>query len=96
MISGIVVKHRSRPQARRALSTAEAEYHAVITGAAVDVVSSSIRHRPSRSAQGRKGSDREDVLESRSSIPCNLQRIHERQGQTRGVLQANSGMPYFA
>ena len=34
MINGTVVKHWSRTQATRALSTAEAEYHAVVTGAA--------------------------------------------------------------
>ena len=34
MISGTVVKHWSRTQATRALSTAEAEYYAVVTGAA--------------------------------------------------------------
>ena len=34
MINGTVVKHRSRKQAMRALSTAEAEYYAVVTGAA--------------------------------------------------------------
>ena len=34
MISGTVVKHWSRTQATRALSTAEADYYAVLTGAA--------------------------------------------------------------
>ena len=34
MINGTVVKHWSRTQATRALSTAEAEYYAVVTGAA--------------------------------------------------------------
>ena len=34
MINGTVVKHWSRTQAARALSTAEAEYYAVVTGAA--------------------------------------------------------------
>ena len=34
MIYGTVVKHWSRTQATRALSTAEAEYYAVVTGAA--------------------------------------------------------------
>ena len=34
MINGTVVKHWSRTQATRALSTAEAEYFAVVTGAA--------------------------------------------------------------
>ena len=34
MVSGTVVKHGSRTQATRALSTAEAEYYAVVTGAA--------------------------------------------------------------
>ena len=34
MMNGTVVKHWSRTQATRALSTAEAEYHAVVTGAA--------------------------------------------------------------
>ena len=34
MIIGTVVKHWSRTQATRALSTAEAEYYAVVTGAA--------------------------------------------------------------
>ena len=34
MINGTVVKHWSRTQATRALSTAEAEYHAVVAGAA--------------------------------------------------------------
>ena len=34
MINGTVVKHCSRTQATRALSTAEAEYYAVVTGAA--------------------------------------------------------------
>ena len=33
MINGTVVKHWSRTQATRALSTAEAEYYAVVTGA---------------------------------------------------------------
>ena len=34
MINGTVVKHLSRTQATRALSTAETEYYAVVTGAA--------------------------------------------------------------
>ena len=34
MINGTVVKHWSRTQATRAVSTAEAEYYAVVTGAA--------------------------------------------------------------
>ena len=34
MINGTVVKHWSRTQATRALSTAEAEYYEVVTGAA--------------------------------------------------------------
>ena len=34
MINGMVVKHWSRTQATRTLSTAEAEYYAVVTGAA--------------------------------------------------------------
>ena len=34
MINGQVVKHWSRTEATRALSKAEAEYYAVITGAA--------------------------------------------------------------
>ena len=34
MFFGTVVKHWSRTQATRALSTAEAEYYAVVTGAA--------------------------------------------------------------
>ena len=34
MINGTVVKHWSRTQATRALSTAEAEYYAVVMGAA--------------------------------------------------------------
>ena len=35
MIKGTAVKHWSRTQAKRALCTTEAEYYAVITGAAV-------------------------------------------------------------
>ena len=34
MINGTVVKHWSRTQATRALNTAEAEYYALVTGAA--------------------------------------------------------------
>ena len=34
MINGTVVKHWSRMQATRALSTSEAEYYAVVTGVA--------------------------------------------------------------
>ena len=37
MISGTVVRHWSRTQATRALSTAEAEYYAVIRGAAEEL-----------------------------------------------------------
>ena len=32
MINGTVVKHWSRTQATRALSVAESEYHAIVTG----------------------------------------------------------------